>query len=161
MSALLTEPFPGSYGRFNALMTMTHEWLKRYGSDYPSDGCWVGREPRTSFALHHGRDIPQGYQIGHTCANHRCIRPSHLYLCTPKENMAEMQHRRGERVHTFDALYGTHLAWMRGEDLPPIERKKRVAKWRSIEQWRALALVLPYEEHQVADDPAFKLRKLA
>ena len=49
---------------------------------------------RLAYTLTKG-EIPKGLQIDHLCANPTCIRPSHLSLCTGKENMRRHFERTG------------------------------------------------------------------
>lgn len=76
--------------------------------DSDQDGCWpwlgshigqskygqcrcVGEQyaHRVAFILFVG-DIPEGFEVLHTCDNPPCVRPSHLFVGTHKDNMADM-----------------------------------------------------------------------
>lgn len=46
------------------------------------------RAHRASWEIHKG-EIPKGKQVLHKCDNRKCIRPSHLFLGTDKDNAAD------------------------------------------------------------------------
>jgi len=55
---------------------------------------------RISYMIHYG-EIPNGVLVCHTCDNPKCVKPSHLFLGTSKDNLQDMKekdrHLRGER----------------------------------------------------------------
>jgi hypothetical protein len=105
-------------------------FAERYDID-AATGCWLWRGPRYGTFMYEGRPehahrvswlmhrgaIPAGIYVLHRCPagdNPRCVNPDHLYLGTPRDNVADMDRQgrrrtvvapahtkaRGERVHT-------------------------------------------------------------
>jgi hypothetical protein len=66
---------------------------------------------RLSWEMANGQKIPQGMLIDHICHNHACVRPEHLRLATPKQNLENLSglfssNKSGYRGVCWNKKYG-------------------------------------------------------
>lgn len=128
------------------------------------DPCWLWTAATMhgygAFVLrHHGRQqahrlawtwtngpIPNGLSVLHHCDNPTCVRPSHLFLGTARDNAWDMMHKHrkvtkltAEHVQAIRAhtpwRYGdiVRLAREYGVSLTTIQNVKRGRKWRHLD----------------------------
>lgn len=74
-----------------------------YGLIGQGPGKPLGKANRVSWELHHRKRIPAGQCALHRCDNPTCIRPSHLYLGSQKQNASDRKARGRERHPTGSA----------------------------------------------------------
>lgn len=119
-------------GVVETLRVITPEVAARFGRKInKSEACWIWTDRLTdrgygqlwingkyvqathvAWYLEHGSWPSAGMFVCHECDNPACVRPSHLFLCLPKENTQDMYRKgrsnppRGERQprHKLTAL---------------------------------------------------------
>jgi hypothetical protein len=100
----------------------------RYGAFY--DGNRTLGAHRYSYRLHKG-PIPDGMLVCHSCDNPRCVNPDHLFLGTPKDNMADKE-RKGRGNYPRGSTH--HRAKLSDADVAEIRRLAGSMTQRAIAQ---------------------------
>lgn len=89
--------------------------------------------------------IQKGLQVCHTCDNRACVRLSHLFLGTPKENIHDMIHKgRNRSKLTIPQVLKIRRHVRMGEDSAALAKKygvSRITIWRigSGKGWASVA----------------------
>lgn len=84
------------------------EWTKStFRSGYGKTTVWQDGHRHTVYAHHLAYllfvgEIPEGLWVLHACDNPRCIAPTHLWLGTHHDNMADMRHKGRSRKKGAD-----------------------------------------------------------
>lgn len=65
---------------------------------------------RVAWTVHFG-SIPNGLQVLHRCDNRYCCNPSHLFLGTHEDNMADKKNKGRVVVHRGDNHYARKSPW--------------------------------------------------
>lgn len=69
-----------------------------YGRFSPRAGIVDGAH-RVAWELEHGKSVPPGLDVCHTCDNRVCVNPAHLWVGTRKQNCEDMVSKnRSQRV---------------------------------------------------------------
>lgn len=80
------------------------------------DGEVVGAH-RFAFELTSGAAVPDGFYVCHRCDNPTCVRPDHLFLGTPKDNVDDMIAKGRQRLTGRPKAKPTHCK--RGHEYTP------------------------------------------
>lgn len=76
---------------------------------------------RFSWEIHNG-PIPKGFFVCHKCDNPSCVRPDHLFLGTPKDNMVDKA-KKGRQYRPTGLLH--HAAKINEVDVREIRRLRK------------------------------------
>jgi hypothetical protein len=96
----------------------------RYGFAFISGDRFLPN--RVSWTIHFG-PIPDGQCVCHRCDNPRCVNPSHLFLGTQAENMADMVRKGRHRTNPDRQLYRT-AAKLSADEIAAILRDGRLQR---------------------------------
>ena len=83
-------------------------------------------------------DIPDGMCVCHKCDNPKCINPEHLFLGTPKDNVADMW-KKGRARTPIGNWHGTQLFWAKLTEQDVADVRRRYEKGHPVNGGRPLA----------------------
>jgi hypothetical protein len=104
---------------------------------------------RFSYMIHYG-EIPQGFEVCHTCDVPSCVRPDHLFLGTHLENCQDRTAKNRNRFFSGERngqhkLTASQVMRIRELELPPeiISKKFKISitqtkRLRAFQQWKWL-----------------------
>lgn len=82
---------------------------------------------RRSWELTYG-PIPSGAMVLHTCDNKKCIRPTHLYLGTHRDNMDDIVERRRRHGQSTKRVPDKEREYIRASPLSGVELSKELGR---------------------------------
>lgn len=109
-------------------------------------GCAVAH--RFSYELAYGT-IPPGMLVCHTCDNPLCVKPTHLFLGTHKDNAIDREKKNRLKQHGSQKLTDKEVIEIRGSSLSQSALSKAykvsrttIASIRKGESWKILLSIL-------------------
>ena|SRR3990167_3469696 len=102
------------------------------------------RATHVSWKIHTGQSVPKGMFVCHKCDNPPCTNPEHLFVGSPKDNLADAR-AKGRWIFSLKPRYAlsNNLGKVTDEQVREIRRRAKVGlpgrRWGRIEFWQSLA----------------------